>query len=93
MAYELYQSPRIMEIIAMADGQDFLRVRFEAELERAIRNKRTTPQQIKALQLCAKVHGFIAPEPEDEDGRQKFAVGDVIVQDGTKYRIEAVEIE
>jgi hypothetical protein len=96
--YVMFQNPKILEVLALAAGAESPALaRFTAELERAMRSKHTTPQNIKALQLFARVHGLAVsvPEPEskDKDERQKFCVGDIVTQAGKKYRIEAVELE
>jgi len=93
MTYDYFGKPRVLECIAVANGEDPERATFDAELERAIHNRKINPQQVKALQLFAKVHGYGVAEIESADEPQKFAIGSVIMQDGQKYRVVAQEIE
>jgi len=92
MAHNYFSKPRVLECIAVANGEDPDRAKFLAALDRAIHNKKTTPREIEALQLSAKVHGYGTNEVENGDAPQKFAIGSIIVQRGKKYRVIASEI-
>jgi hypothetical protein len=93
MAHNYFGKARLMGCIAVANGQDPVRAKFDAELERAIHNKKVNQHQVGALQLFAKIHGYGMAEVENENDPQKFAIGSVIVQDAKRYRVMAQEIE
>jgi hypothetical protein len=49
--------------------------------------------QLERLLLGAPEAGRRPGEPKEESDSQRFKVGDVVEQDGKRYRIEAVEVQ
>jgi hypothetical protein len=92
MAHNYFSKPRVLECIAVANGEDPDRAKFLAALDRAIHNRKTTSREVEALKLFAATHGYGTGEDENENEPQKFAIGSIIVQSGKKYRVTAEEI-
>jgi hypothetical protein len=95
MVYSYFANPRIIVALAVANGGDPEREKFNAELERAIRNPKTTRNQVSALRMKAQLNGYLGtvPEPLNENEPQKFPIGAIIIQSGKKYRVVAEELE
>jgi hypothetical protein len=100
MVYSLFSNPRIVAVLAIANGVDPEMKNFDIELQRAIRNPKTTRNQVTALRLFAQLHGFIPSSippyesaANSDSNPQMFAIGSVIVQGGKKYRVLAEEIQ
>jgi hypothetical protein len=97
MSYPVFRLPNVIACLAVANGSDPEREKFNAELERMIRNRKVTRNQISAMRLLAQTRGYLVtlPEPNAENAGepQKFAIGSIIVQDGKRYEVRAEEIE
>jgi hypothetical protein len=99
-SYFYFSRIDVRECLEVANGVDPKLARAAAErlqwnddVNRLIGSKNTTRIQIAALRLKAVAQGYLMPEETAKaDGRQKFAVGDIVVQDGKKFRIVAQEI-
>lgn len=75
---------------------------FNRDVQRLMRSRKTTPSQLGAARLYAKLNGFVDSEPKPEEKiiadeppaeGQTFPIGAVVLQDGKKYRVVAEEIE
>lgn len=78
MQYTYFRKPNVIACLAVASGADAEREKFNAELTKAIRNPRTTRNQISALKLFAETHGYLMSAADDETPR--FKVGDRVTQ-------------
>jgi hypothetical protein len=67
MASNYFSKPLILEVLAVANGEDAERVKFDAELDRAMHNPKINRQQVEALKLFAATHGYRMPEVESVD--------------------------
>jgi Fe2+ or Zn2+ uptake regulation protein len=96
MTYTVFRLPNVIACLAAANGSDPEREKFNAELQRMIRNRKVTRNQISVMRLLAQTRGYLftLPEPdaENESEPQKFAIGSIIVQDGKRYEVRAEEI-
>lgn len=65
LTYSVFQNPRVVSALAVANGEDAGLVAFKANLERAVLNPKLTIAQAQALKLYAQLHGYLkAPAPE-----------------------------
>jgi hypothetical protein len=91
MSCEYFKCRSVVVALAVANGYDPDRVQFDIDLNRAIKNPKTTRTQIAALRLFAETRGYTMPvskAPKADDTR--FKVGDICLQDGQKYQVTAV---
>jgi len=69
MCYRVFNHPRVIAVLAVANGADPDKVVFLERVERLIRSKKTTVAQVQAIRLYGQMLGFIdgqKPEPEPE---------------------------
>jgi hypothetical protein len=81
MSHRYFSNGNIIAALAVANGSDPDRAQFEIALARAIKNTKTTRNQISALRLWAETKGYflsLSETPKGDDTR--FAVGDRVTQ-------------
>lgn len=67
MAHSYFSKPRILEVLAVANGQDPDRAKFLAALDRAINSRKTPSREIETLKLFAETHGYGMSKVENEN--------------------------
>jgi hypothetical protein len=99
MSWELLKNPRIRAVLDFWAGKDdrvrmveIVRKQLDAAEPGSVSASRLT-QQLERLLLGAPEAGRRPGEPKKESDSQRFKVGDVVEQDGKRYRIEAVEVQ
>jgi hypothetical protein len=82
--------------MSVLDAPEVSREMFEKAILKASRKKNLKPSQVAALRLYSQLHFGLdtGSKPASEVGAaQRFAVGEIIIQDGKRFQIVAQEIE
>jgi hypothetical protein len=98
LARQTSKSPRVVAALNVYRGKSEREV-FLEELERTIRaSEDGSVAKVRAMSLYARLKFDIADEPEAKDATKnppepapKFAVGDICVQDGVRYRVTSID--
>lgn len=85
----LFAKPRVKRCLAVAAGEDSTLDELKSDLRKMMRSPKTTPSQIAAARLYAKLSGFVDSEPEPEG---KIVADQVLERDGRKLRTVVTDV-
>lgn len=104
MSYDSFSRPAVVEVLNAYWGLTPFES-FKRDVSRAVRNKRLSVAQIRALELQARVNGWgivnlphlnrYAPSETSQAAQSetKFRVGEICTQDGQRFRVTSIDAD